>query len=180
MILPDIWLNISPAKTELFLWFTFLDKLPTRDHLFSIGLCPIGSNFCIFCGRFGESTEHILLHCHFSWMVWSFFCKWWGIKLVVPSNLVLLFQQWKSYASGYVQIRFWTCLFYAIVWTLWLHRNEVIFDNSSVSCLRIQKLAFFRVSAWCRAYSPHISITATDLMQSADCIKSCSRLKRRC
>ena len=91
VILPDIWLNISPAKTELFLWFGFLDKLPTRDHLFSIGLCPIGSNFCIFCGRFGESTEHILLHCHFSWMVWSFFCKWWGIKLVVLSNLVLLF-----------------------------------------------------------------------------------------
>ena len=106
VILPDIWLNITPAKTELFLWFVFLDKLPTKDYLFSIGACPIGSNFCVFCGQFGESTNHVLLHCHFSWMVWSSFCKWWGIQLVVPANLILFFQQWKSYATGYMQVRF--------------------------------------------------------------------------
>ena len=48
IIIPDVWLNLCPAKTELFLWFALLEKLPTRDHLFSIGLSTLAMNKCVF------------------------------------------------------------------------------------------------------------------------------------
>ena len=63
LMLPSVWSNLSPPKAELFMWFACLNKLPIRDRLFSIGLCPLAANRWVFCGRFGETSDHILLSC---------------------------------------------------------------------------------------------------------------------
>ena len=69
IIMPDVWLNLSPAKTKLFLWFALLDKLPNKDHLFSIWLYSLAMNKCVFCGQFGETANHILFLYNKSWRV---------------------------------------------------------------------------------------------------------------
>ena len=61
LVMPKIWLNVSPTKTELFSWFAMMEKLPTRAYLFRIGLCSIATNVCAFCGHFGEKTDHVLV-----------------------------------------------------------------------------------------------------------------------
>ena len=145
--MPDVWLNLALAKTKLFIWFAMLDKLPTRDHMFYIELCPLIMNKCVFYGHFGETSYHLLILCIKSWRLWTFFCNWWGVEAVMPSSLLLWFQQWKVLAHGYEQRRFWICLFYAISWTLWSHRNEIIFEHVSFSSYRLQKLVFFKVAS---------------------------------
>ena len=150
------------------MWFAMLDKLPTRDHLFYIGLCPLIMNKCVFCGHFGETSDHLLISCIKSWRLWTIFCNWWGVEAVMPSSLLLWFQQWKVLAHGYEQRRFWICLFYAISWTLWSHRNEIIFEHVSFSFYRLQKLVFFRVASWYNALSPFGSISASDLLQTSN------------
>ena len=106
IIMPDVWLNLSPAKTELFLWFALLDKLPTKDRLFSIGLCSLAMNKCVFCGQFGETANHLLFLCNKSWQLWSFFYNWLGVEVATPSSLLLWFQLWKSLVQGHKQCQF--------------------------------------------------------------------------
>ena len=67
LLIPDVWLKLTPAKTELFIWFAMPNRLLTREWLFNIGLCPIASNIYAFYGKFGESADHILLTCIKSW-----------------------------------------------------------------------------------------------------------------
>ena len=31
LLIPNVWLKLTPVKTELFMWFAMLDRLPTRD-----------------------------------------------------------------------------------------------------------------------------------------------------
>ena len=164
IIMPDVWLNLSPAKTELFLLFALLNKLPTKDHLFFIGLCSLAMNKCVFCGQFGETANHLLFLCNKSWQLWSFFYNWLGVEVATPSSLLLWFQQWKALVQGHRQCQFWLYLFYAISWTLWFHRNEIIFESVPFSSYWLQKLVFFWVASWYNALSPSGSVSASDLL----------------
>ena len=94
--------------------------------------------------------------------------------MAIPSSLVLFFQRWQFLVDGHLQRRVWISLFYAISWSLWVHRNEIAFEGISFSDLKFKKLIFFHLAAWCTALIPRISVIATDLLQSADCIKSLS------
>ena len=67
--------------------------------------------------------------------------------MVIPSTLVMFFQQWQNFVDGYLQRRVWTSLFFAIAWSLWLQRNEMVFQGVSFSDVKLQKLIFFPPSS---------------------------------
>ena len=134
-------------------------------------------NKCVFYGQFGETANHLLFLCNKSWRLWSFICNWWGVEVATPSSLLLWFQQWKGLASRFQQRRFWICLFYAISWSLWTHRNEIIFKGVTFSLSIVQKIVFFRVAAWFRVLSPLWCFNTSDLLQFSLCVKSISSLK---
>ncbi|KAJ9171073.1 hypothetical protein P3X46_019121 [Hevea brasiliensis] len=112
-------------------------------------------NFCSWCSAERETESHIFLSCKKSWLVWSWFQNWWDRK-------------------------FWLNLFYAIVWSLWLARNEKVFYGVNTSVVDICTLTLPRLSLWMKALDPTFSILAMDLLITSKSIKSWTNLLKEC
>nr|GEW45229.1 RNA-directed DNA polymerase, eukaryota, reverse transcriptase zinc-binding domain protein [Tanacetum cinerariifolium] len=55
---PTRWSKVLPIKLNVFLWRMFLDKFPTMENLFNIGL-DIPSALCPFCDIGVETRDHL-------------------------------------------------------------------------------------------------------------------------
>ncbi|KAK2356189.1 hypothetical protein QL285_093541 [Trifolium repens] len=66
-----MWKNNVPSKISIFGWRLLLEKLPTRESLFSKGVITnVVERVCVLCCNHVETTPHIFLQCHASNSVW--------------------------------------------------------------------------------------------------------------
>ena len=56
-----IWQSKVPPRVAFFPWSASLGKILTTDNFHK--RCVIVLNWCYMCKRFGESMDHLLLHC---------------------------------------------------------------------------------------------------------------------
>ncbi|KAL4376639.1 hypothetical protein GQ457_02G019570 [Hibiscus cannabinus] len=76
-----------------------------------------------------EDGDHILFSCPFAKGVWSWFVGWWDVCLVLPSSLdVLLGPAMGGLFMGALR-RCWMAALAALLWSLWLCRNEAVFNG---------------------------------------------------
>jgi hypothetical protein len=108
-----------------------IKKINTRSMLVRRGILDISTVACPICLAEEESVDHILLHCHKHWIVWSRIINWWGLAWCCPKNLATLFSQWESLVYGKFYKKAWLMLFFSMTWSLWLQRNEVIFKQTT-------------------------------------------------
>jgi hypothetical protein len=99
-----------------------IKKINTRSMLVRRGILDISVAACPICLAEEESVDHILLHCHKHWIVWSKIINWWGLAWCCPKNLAALFSQWDSLVYEKFQKKAWLMLFFSVAWSLWLHR----------------------------------------------------------
>ncbi|KAJ0599919.1 putative reverse transcriptase zinc-binding domain-containing protein [Helianthus annuus] len=113
-------------------WRAVKDSLPTRDALLKRNV-PVESEFCCFCGEWRESSEHIFISCSLARYFWQIILQWCKFSHHFLFDLKDLLDL-QQYMNGSKKRK---KAFYAIiltgVWSLWRMRNEVIFNNKSVS-----------------------------------------------
>ncbi|KAG5524200.1 hypothetical protein RHGRI_031010 [Rhododendron griersonianum] len=56
------------------------------------GVIPGDLVTCLFCNSEEESPSHLLLHCHFSWEIWSEIIIWWKLVWICSQSLMQVFQ----------------------------------------------------------------------------------------
>ncbi|GAU13879.1 hypothetical protein TSUD_262060 [Trifolium subterraneum] len=62
--LKRLWKNNVPSKISIFGWRLLLDKLPTRETLFSKGILNnTNVRNCVLCSREIEDIQHLFFHC---------------------------------------------------------------------------------------------------------------------
>ncbi|XVE54848.1 hypothetical protein DITRI_Ditri03aG0115400 [Diplodiscus trichospermus] len=61
--------------------------------------------------------------------------------------------------------------FYAIVWSIWLHGNEVVFHSKRVNPSQVIELIKLRIAMWVKANWPDIGMCHMDI---ARCLKNVS------
>jgi hypothetical protein len=59
--------------------------------------------------------------------------------------LACVFQEWEFMVQGVFQRKVWLMLFSSISWTLWLTRNDAVFNNTQLGC----ETVFFLVLSRC-------------------------------
>ncbi|XP_042983152.1 uncharacterized protein LOC122312575 [Carya illinoinensis] len=64
----NIWKSKVPSKVAFFGWSTSLGKILTLDNLRKHGLIVL--NWGFLCKKFGESVDHLLLHCDVTRLLW--------------------------------------------------------------------------------------------------------------
>lgn len=74
--------------------------------------------------------------------------NWWGNSFCLPHSLADLFWQWSSLINGKFQKKFWIILFMSALWTLWLSRNDKVFNSKSISQSTLLSLVFSRACFW--------------------------------
>lgn len=110
-------------------------------------------DICSWCKISLDSQVHILWHCEPAKWGWEFIDKWWEIK-VDESNL------WKSFSyfkSPSVRAA-WGIVLASTLWTIWLIRNQYVFEGKKVVKKVLEDLILLRSSSWCESLNiiiPH-------------------------
>jgi hypothetical protein len=150
-----------------FVWTTALEKILTHDNLRRHGIVVV--EWCVMCKKYGESVDHLLLHCDVARVVWSSFYNLFGVEWVMPSSVLDLLSGWSTLLGRGPVLRIWNQAPLCVLWGLWRERNSRLFENREVSvgvlCRNVLKMLYLWVSA-------HSSGT----MLFADFLLSCSFL----
>ena len=136
----SLWnLKVMPSAT-FFVWRAFSNRLATKQNLHKRGVF-LGDTLCALCGTEEETTTHILLSCRESSKVWNMCFRWLGISSVNHKELIFHFEQFYCMCSNKEGNRLWK-----IVWSIWKHRNRVIFKQAMVDAVEIFNMA--QVQSW--------------------------------
>ncbi|MFS7954064.1 putative reverse transcriptase zinc-binding domain-containing protein [Helianthus anomalus] len=63
------WNNWIPKKVGLVTWRAYKERLPTRVALSRRGV-SVQSVECVMCGEYNKTSDHLLVSCGFSQIVW--------------------------------------------------------------------------------------------------------------
>ncbi|XP_071729333.1 uncharacterized protein [Rutidosis leptorrhynchoides] len=128
-----VWNNRVPSKVAIFHWLACKQSIPVRDVLIRRHILPLNhSPLCIWCEEKPETSEHLLLHCPWTFKIWSALFQWWNINWVIPSSMLRFSADW-YYGMGIGDRKFWRLIGPATIWAIWLARNDFIF-NGNYSC----------------------------------------------
>ncbi|KAK1390491.1 hypothetical protein POM88_018669 [Heracleum sosnowskyi] len=120
-----IWKIKCPPKLRNFLWRVCSNSLPTAYNLFkrSCGISPL----CLICSSALETTEHFLLECTWTKLVW--FASPLGLRQSIPISPKLC--QWLelliSASPSKIQALDLLTTFTYTAWSIWKMRNSFIF-----------------------------------------------------
>jgi hypothetical protein len=121
--LMNVWKTKVPLKIRIFLWQVINDKIRSAEQLKKRNWS--GSVACKMCGVL-ESTSHIFFHCALASFCWCMCRDVLGWPFL-PSDAANVFNF--CYNSSNKQTRRVLYLFGAVSWSLWLIRNEFVFQN---------------------------------------------------
>ncbi|CAN1179405.1 hypothetical protein LINPERHAP2_LOCUS34177 [Linum perenne] len=126
-----IWRADVPTKISGFVWQVFYKNISTYDNLQKRGF--IGPNVCVLCRADLESVSHLFVSCSFTSQVWLTFSSKLAIWGPDPGNISDFIWGWQSrnYFSSYRRFR--DRLLHAVLWYIWLERNDRIFRGRELS-----------------------------------------------
>ncbi|KAL0407933.1 UNVERIFIED_CONTAM: putative mitochondrial protein [Sesamum radiatum] len=134
-----IWKAFIPPKYSFILWLGLRGRLATRDRLMFLQ----EEHLCSLCINTMESASHLFFACPFSVHVWTNIRQWLGITRrmsTLPSAVKWLK---KEKIGSSVQNKAKAIALACTVYSLWKHRNEVIFEGKApnpeglVICIKI-------------------------------------------
>ncbi|KAI8543503.1 hypothetical protein RHMOL_Rhmol08G0223300 [Rhododendron molle] len=151
-VLGSLWKNLCPPKVEIFSWLAVQEKVATRSALSRRNMIQEDQQLsCPLCSMQLETPSHLLLFCQFSWSVWSLILDWWHVVWVCPSSLAELALWWFDNRFGTSEEKLWKASFYATLWSLWLVRNDYVFNNATTSIEEVGELVKTRVAMWMKS-----------------------------
>lgn len=141
-----IWKLKTPPKVSIFFWKLVWEVLPTR--LFLSQRLRTCDPTCAWCGQTNKSLVHLFWDCELALWAWHYIESWWSIKhdLLFKSGFSLQYIL-RLYKPKFVQ-QIWQIVVTATLWSVWLARNDLIFNNVKISKLGLQDLIFFRIEKW--------------------------------
>ncbi|TYH21059.1 hypothetical protein ES288_A04G012500v1 [Gossypium darwinii] len=147
-----LWKLKVPSRVRYFLWLIAIDRVPTKDFLIKKGL-KIGVifNICPWCNREWEKTDHLFFNCIFINGFWKRIFNWWDIRWKKVNNF-------EDFYSCCFKVKIlgsckslWLIAIVAAVWSIWLARNEMVFDNKVLKMDTLVFHAKMRALLWSRA-----------------------------
>ncbi|XP_028102995.1 uncharacterized protein LOC114302203 [Camellia sinensis] len=176
LVAASIWNNFAPPKVQCFGWMAWLGKIKTSSFLHRIGILTGNVNLdCVFCHNEIETVEHILLYCHFVWLLWSNIVRWWGVQWVLPGSVNGLLNWWDGCRMKKLEKKIWKVLLLAILWSTWKHRNDCIFNGSQPNLEDLCEIVKVRVAMWLKASPTQVELSINDLVFNLPQVKFCIR-----
>ena len=136
-----------PPKAAVFAWRLFRQRLPTKVNLrrrqveINDTLCPLSNNM-------EEDAAHLFFNCSKTLPLWWESRSWVNTVGVFPWNLKDHFlQHIRGTTNGIKDIR-WKCWLVALTWTIWQHRNGIVFKNQSFNGNKVLDDAVLLIWSW--------------------------------
>lgn len=144
-----IWDFKVPPKINTFIWKLCNNILPTRYFLHN-RIQPktyINPN-CIHCNNVEKNLKHLFRDCNLANSCWNFIDCWWRI---LDINLIADDWLWEIFmaANNKTYKVQWQTTISAVLWSIWLHRKDKIFNNPNVPLDTLHYLVKLRSHNWC-------------------------------
>ncbi|KAL0419128.1 UNVERIFIED_CONTAM: hypothetical protein Sradi_1326300 [Sesamum radiatum] len=123
----SIWKAFIPPKYSFILWLGLRERLATRDRLAFLHEDPT----CSLCINSKESAKHLFFECPFSSYIWSYIRQWFGITRRMSTLLSAVKWLKKGKTGSSVQNKARHLALACTVYSLWRHRNEIIFEGKA-------------------------------------------------
>ncbi|GKV33858.1 hypothetical protein SLEP1_g42308 [Rubroshorea leprosula] len=176
-----VWNPILPNKITAFNWQVLLNRIPTKLNLLKRG-CAKGweDSKCVMCEAEEEDSDHLLLKCSLVKWLWKACAAWWGINVRLENNC---WDTFKKLGEGNKDSRIregWDCIWNALVWSVWLARNQKIFQQSEQKKEKILELIQLRAFLWIKARKARCTFTISDWLNNPTaCLTVNSGRKRK-
>lgn len=103
------------------------------------------------CNSHVESTQHLFFEWFFTLQVLYSCYAWFGISTVVPINCTKHFWLLIGLVLRKGPRKVWGIVWVAMVWSVWLERNFLIFKDEIISTEDVLDLIKLRLWLWCKA-----------------------------
>jgi len=145
-------------------WLALMGKLNTKDMLARKSMIAEDRNACTFCTEQIEDIHHLLVTCQVSWNTWKTLAEDFGQAIEHCTDLKVFYGNWlRRRFPNKTARKLWITSFFAIVWSTWMHRNEIVFNQQQLDERALGQLIKWRVAFWSRAWDDHIPYS-TEMM----------------
>ncbi|KAF5185846.1 hypothetical protein FRX31_024566 [Thalictrum thalictroides] len=145
-----VWKVSVPYKVKVFMWCLIWGRLLTTDRLRRLGM--IIPNRCTLCKIEEETVEHLFQTCSFTKLVWEAFLNGVGMdgsRYQVTGEIQQWLQGWPKLNSSRWGTVVWQLTPYAVLWTVWKSKNNVIFNDESLTAEKVVVRAKAIIWYWC-------------------------------
>ena len=157
-VFKDLWKLKIPAKASIFAWRLIRDRLPTKSNLRRRQV-DISDSMCPLCRNKEEDASHLFFYCSKTQPLWWESLSWIGTLGAFPIIPRHHFMQHEIGWNGQKTYNRWKCWWVALTWSIWQHRNKVIFSNESFNGNKLMEDAVFLTWTWLRAMETDFTMT---------------------
>ncbi|EOY27006.1 Uncharacterized protein TCM_028962 [Theobroma cacao] len=150
----NIWKNLMPYRIEIFCWQVLHERVAVKQELAKKNLIDQEAAVCGLFKNESELVRHLFFHCLEVWHVWMRWCSEWGVTWVVLEDLVISFNTWNAGPVRKGEFKIWCMAFYAILWSVWLYRNDMVFRRATWNADQVFELVKLKVATWAQAKWP--------------------------
>ncbi|KAL4349856.1 hypothetical protein AHAS_Ahas10G0083800 [Arachis hypogaea] len=104
---------------------------------------------CMLCKKDAENIQHLFITCEYSWHVCCAWVSAFGQKWIIPGTMKEQFESWRAVPMRKEEHRYWIVGFFSVIWTIWLRRNNVIFQNKITGTTDYVDQSFAYARDWC-------------------------------
>jgi hypothetical protein len=126
-----LWKSRCQGKHKVFFWLLLNDHLNTRNLLHRKRFNIPMTNYIICIQGVEETMKHLFFECEFAQSCWTALHIVWDLSLVVDNMLIE--GKWNFRNICYIEV------IILAAWTIWIHRNNFIFNSEVISFARWKK-----------------------------------------
>ncbi|XP_022018936.1 uncharacterized protein LOC110918968 [Helianthus annuus] len=152
------WNNWVPKKVAIVAWRAEMERLPTKCALSNRNI-NVQNRFCSLCGDFDETSEHLLVACHFAQVIWKNIAYWCKIPLIIAFDIKdLLVLHGFSPGSRKRKKTLYAIILVAI-WSIWKMRNEVTFGQAIPNTTKVLDEVKSMAFLWVKNRSKEVTLS---------------------
>jgi len=132
----QVWEQKLPLKTKIFLWMLWHDRVQTGEQLSKRN--GKGEK-CKYCGAL-EIRNHLFFNCNIAQVIWV----WVRISLrwSVRHISITSFQDMMGIGEVIQEKSLALVMLAAVIWSLWKHRNDWVFNNVLIKIKSPKSIAY--------------------------------------
>lgn len=134
-----IWSLKISQKIKLFLWKFLSIRIPNL------------SLKCVWCDRFVKSVDHLFWNCELATWDLNFIGNWWCMKPLKISLAAFSVTDLFNLHTMNLKGKVWGLAIAATLWSIWLARNEALFNTKRVAKGMLEFLIMTRLEKWGKA-----------------------------
>lgn len=142
--------SIVPSEVHSFLWKVAWCRPPTQDR-FQILHSHFSSSphICFICYANYESSDHLFIHCPFTWQLWEKFCLI-NLNWVVPNTTYTFISQWRSTPFTRKAKQIWSLCLHTLMWAIWKEKNLRLFEDQFGDTYSVWDFFLYLVASWAK------------------------------